>query len=131
MAMLGALHNISIGLAPHQLPALALSLGIVRKPFMARSRRGWMPLNKRQLETPVTPLSSDVMNRSLFGPCRCCNCPPQALVDLGSVKLFQLPSTNWIAQVRSVIIFSLENLAFYHLRGSTLSLLEYRFGRPC
>ena len=48
-----------------------------------------MPLHNRQFGTPATPLSSEVMKRSLFSTCRCYNRLPQALVDVGSVQLFQ------------------------------------------
>ena len=89
IAMLGVLHKISLGLAPSQLAALFLVVGTIWEPFLARNLRGWMPLHNRQLGTPATPMSSEIMKRSLFGTCRCYNRLPQALVDVGSVKLFQ------------------------------------------
>ena len=89
MAMLGVLHKISLGLAPSQLAALFPVVGTIWEPFLARNLRGWMPLHNRQLGTPATPMSSEVMKRSLFGTCRCYNRLPQALVDVGSVKLLQ------------------------------------------
>ena len=87
--MLGVLHKISLGLAPSQLAALFPVVGTIWEPFLARNLRGWMPLHNRQLGTPATPMSSEVMKRSLFGTCRCYNRLPQALVDVGSVKLLQ------------------------------------------
>ena len=88
MAMLGALHKITLGLAPSQLSDLFPILGTVREPFLTRNLRGWMLLHNRQLGTPATSMSSGIMNRSLFGICRCYNLLSQAMINLGSVKLF-------------------------------------------
>ena len=46
-------------------------------------------LRSKQLHTPVTFESTDLMQRSLFGLARCYNALPQRLVDIGSVKGFQ------------------------------------------
>ena len=89
MAMLGTLHKITLGLAPHQLSALFPILGTVSEPLMARRLRGWKPRHDRQLGTPASFMSSDRMKRSMFGLCRCYNLLPQELVSLPSVKLLQ------------------------------------------
>ena len=89
MAMLGALHKITLGIAPNQLSVLFLIMGAVSEPLMARRVRGWTPRHNRQLGTPASCMCTDRMKRSLFGFCRCYNILPQTLVDLGSVKLFQ------------------------------------------
>ena len=89
MAMLGALHKITLGIAPNQLSALFPILGTVSEPLMTGRLRGWTPRHNRQLGTPASFMCSDRMKRSLFGFCRCYNLLPQTLVDLGSVKLLQ------------------------------------------
>ena len=87
--MLGALHKITIGIAPPQLAALFPVIGTVSEPLLASNLRGWRPRHTRQLDTPASFRSSETMKRSLFGLCRCYNLLPQALVDLPSVKLLQ------------------------------------------
>ena len=89
MSMLGALHKITLGIAPGQLSALFPILGTVAEPLMARRLRGWKPRHDRQLGTPASFMSSDRMKRSMFGLCRCYNLLPQELVSLPSVKLLQ------------------------------------------
>ena len=89
VAMLGALHKITLGIAPNQLSALFPILGTVSEPLMAGRLRGWTPRHNRQLGTPASFMCSDRMKRSLLGFCPCYNLLPQTLVDLGSVKLLQ------------------------------------------
>ena len=89
MAMLGVLHKVALGSAPDQLKVLFPVLGHVQEPYLLQRLRRWRPLHKRQLQTPASSFSTDVMKKSLFGLARVYNVLPQHLVDLSSVKLFQ------------------------------------------
>ena len=94
MAMLGALHKVTLNTAPDQLKALFPARGFVVEPFLRRRLRGWRPLHNKQLHTPASFLSTEVMKRSLFGLARCYNFLPQELVAKHNVKLFQR-SLQW------------------------------------
>ena len=89
MAMLGALHKLNLGLAPLQLLELFPLRGTTEEPLRRQQLRGWRPLHTKQLETPATFRSSDVMKRSLFGLVHCYNRLPQKVVDTKCVKTFQ------------------------------------------
>ena len=89
IAMMGAFHKITLGIAPSQLAALFSVFGIVPEPPVARNLRGWRLLRNRQLSTPASPMSSAVMKHSVFGICRCYNRLPQHIVDLRSAQLLQ------------------------------------------
>ena len=89
MGMLGSLHKLNLGTAPDQLAVLFPLVGTVTEPLSLQRVRAWRPLHSKQLHTPVTFESTDLMQRSLFGLARCYNALPQRLVDIGSVKGFQ------------------------------------------
>ena len=89
MGMLGALHKLNLGTAPAQLAALFPLLGTVPEHLSRQRLRGWRRLHNRQLSTPETFKSTDLMKRSLFGLARCYNTLPQCIADSGSVKLLQ------------------------------------------
>ncbi len=89
MAMLGALHKVTLGLASAQLRELFPVQGQVQEPFLRQRLRYWRPLHDKQLRTPASASSTEVMKRSLFGLALCYNLLPQDLVSLTSVKLFQ------------------------------------------
>ena len=89
MAMLGALHKVTLGLASAQMQALFPVIGHVLEAYLLQRLRRWRPLHNRQLQTPCSRSSTEQMKRSLFGVARCYNLLPQDLVDTNSVKLFQ------------------------------------------
>ena len=89
MGMLGALHKLTLGTAPQQLAALLPSLGAVAEPRLRQGLRGWRPLHDKQLRTPCSFRSTDLMKRSLFGLALCYNALPQDLANVSNVKLFQ------------------------------------------
>ncbi len=89
MAMLGALHKLSLGTAPPQLALLLPARGVVHEPAQRQRLRFWRPLHDKQLSTPCGFRSSDLMKRSLFGLALSYNTLPQAAVDCRTVKLFQ------------------------------------------
>ena len=101
MAMLGALHKITLRIAPAQLIALFFV------PSATRSchRHGRTRLRSAafatleashdcQLHTDAHFQSSDVLLRSLFGLVRCYNTLPQQVVATKSVKDFQRSLQN-------------------------------------
>ena len=91
MAMLGALHNVTLGTAPAQLRLLFPPLGApptVPNNWQQRLRN-LRALHDRQLSTAATPFSTDTFARSLFGLVNLYNKLPQHLVECTSVKLFQ------------------------------------------
>ena len=88
IAMLGALHKVTLGTAPAQLALLFPLRGIVAEREN-RMLRYWRPLHNKQLATAAKFSSSDIMKRSLFGLCLCYNKLPQQLVDCKTVSLFQ------------------------------------------
>ena len=61
MAMMGALHIITVGIAPQQLAAFFLVVGVVHEPLLARLLRGWSTLQQRQVSTPDSFMFSKVM----------------------------------------------------------------------
>ena len=89
MGMLGALHKVNLNRAPLQLQVLFPRLGVVHEPLARQRLRRWRPLHNKQLATPATRYSSDVMRRSLFGLVHCYNTLPQRIVDASSVKQLQ------------------------------------------
>ena len=89
ISMLGALHRVVLGCAPPQAAALFPVLGVVDEPFRRQFLRHWRPLHNRQMATPVTFASTDVLKRSVFGLVRCYNRLPQEIVDISSVKKIQ------------------------------------------
>ena len=89
MAMLGALHKLNLGLAPKQMQELFPLVGTRVEPLWKHRLRWWRPLHNKQLQTPATYRSSDVMKRSVFGLANLYNALPQFVVDKTSVKAFQ------------------------------------------
>ena len=91
MAMLGALHKVTLGTAPAQLRLLFPPLGAPPTvPYKWQVRlRSLRALHDRQLSTAATPFSTDTFGRSLFGLVNLYNWLPQHLVECTSVKLFQ------------------------------------------
>ena len=89
MAMLGVLHKVNLDQAPDQLQVFFRRLGARQEPPLRQRLRFWRPLHCKQLNTPATSLSSDVLRRSLFGLAHCYNALPQRLVDFTSVKALQ------------------------------------------
>ena len=89
MAMLGALHKLNLHLAPRQMQELFPLVGTRAEPEQRQRLRGWRPLHNRQLDTPATYRSSDVLKRSVFGLAHCYNALPQSTADKTSVKDFQ------------------------------------------
>ncbi len=89
IAMLGALHRITLGLAPPQMAILFPGIGAIAEPAARQNLRYWRPRHNRQLATPVTFRSSDVLQRSVFGLVGCYNRLPQQVVDISCVKGFQ------------------------------------------
>ena len=100
---------------------------------MARSLRSKMPLHNRHLGTPATPLSSEVVKRSVFGTCGCYNRLLQSLFDLVSVKLIQRHLQIGLRKFAQASIRDWHNLfsrqwhVFYRDKGSTLSMFHCRF----
>ena len=89
MGMPGALHKVTLGTAPEQLVVLLPRLGFLAEPLQRQRLRGWRPLHNRQLHTPCTFRSTNLMKRSLFGIVQCYNLLPQDVVNAGNVTLFQ------------------------------------------
>ncbi len=87
--MLGALHKLNLHLAPRQMQELFPLVGTRAEPEQRQRLRGWRPLHNRQLDTPATYRSSDVLKRSVFGLAHCYNALPQSTADKTSVKDFQ------------------------------------------
>ena len=67
MAMLGVLHKVVLGIAPPQLAVFFPCLEEVHEPLIQQRMRGWRSRHSRQLYTPCTDYSTDVLARSLFG----------------------------------------------------------------
>ena len=89
MAMLGALHKLNLGMAPEQMQELLPLVGSRVEPLWKHRLRWWRPLHNKQLQTPATYRSSDVMKRSVFGLANLYNALPQFVVEKTSVKAFQ------------------------------------------
>ena len=89
VAMLGALRKLNLGLAPKQFQELFAIIGKRDEPLLRQRLRWWRPLHTKQLGTPATNASSDVLKRSAFGLAHCCNYLPQTVVNKSSVKSFQ------------------------------------------
>ena len=93
MAMLGALHKVTLGVAPAQLMALfppRAAPAPSRFGHFDRQRlRYWRPLHTRQLHSEAGFQASDTLQRSLFGLVHCYNRLPPALVAEKTVKSFQ------------------------------------------
>ena len=94
IAMMGVLHRIVLGEAPPQLVALFPVLGAVSEPAGLQRLRGWRPRHTRQLATPATYNSTELLRRSLFGLVECYNWLPQKAVDCKTVKAFQRTLQN-------------------------------------
>ena len=89
IAMLGALHKVTLGLAPPQLAAF-FPRAIVRTSSFDRQRlRQWRPLHDKQLHSECVIASTDIMRRSLFGLVDTYNRLPQSIVDSIIIKSFQ------------------------------------------
>ena len=94
MAMLGALHKITLGIAPAQLMALfppipAPVTGTAARTLDRQRLRHWRPPHDCQLHTDAHFQSSDVLLRSLFGLVKCYNRLPQQVIAAKSVEEFQ------------------------------------------
>ena len=89
MGMLGTLHKLNLGTAPAQLKALFPLLGAATEPLQRQRLRHWRPLHSKQVYTPATFRSTDLMKRSLFGLVHCYNYLPKEVVDSKTVKLLQ------------------------------------------
>ena len=89
MGMLGALHKVTLDLAPPQLQAMFPRIGCITEPQHRQRMRYWRPLHSRQLGTHATFLSSTVFKRSAFGLVHCYNALPQGVADLETVKAMQ------------------------------------------
>ena len=86
MAMFGALHKINLEKALLQFTVLFPRVGsVVELPFCQRLRF-WRPLHSKQLGTPASFTSSEVMKRSVFGLVHCYNALPQRVADTTSVN---------------------------------------------
>ncbi len=99
MAMLGALHKVNLNLAPKQLQELFARVGTREDPPLRQRLRWWRPLHTKQLGTPATNRSSDVMKRFLFGLAHCYNALPQSVVDKATVKDFQKTLQDALAKL--------------------------------
>ena len=87
--MLGALHKVTLGLAPPQLAAF-FPRAIVRTISFDRQRlRQWRPLHDKLLHSECVIASTDIMRRSLFGLVHTYNRRPQDIVDSITIKSFQ------------------------------------------
>ena len=94
MAMLGALHKVTLGIAPAQLMDLfpakpTLPVGMSAHSFDRQRLRHWRAPHDCQLHTEAHFQSSNVLLRSLFGLVFCYNKFPQHVVAAKSVKEFQ------------------------------------------
>ena len=93
MAMLGALHGVTLGVAPAQLMALFSSTtppsATHAHQFDRQRLRHWRPPHSKQLRTEAHFQSSDVFLRSVFGLVVCYNKLPRRIVDTKGVKIFQ------------------------------------------
>ena len=94
MAMLGALHKITLGIAPAQLMALFPPLpaplsGTGARAFDRQRLRHWRPPHDCQLHTEAHFQSSDVLLGSLFCFVKCYNKLPQHAAAARNVKDFQ------------------------------------------
>ena len=94
MAMLGALHKVTLGIAPAQLMDLfpakpTLPVGTSAHSFDRQRLRHWRAPHDCQLHTEAHFQSSNVLLRSLFGLVFCYNKLPQHVVAAKSVKEFQ------------------------------------------
>ena len=98
MAMLGALHKLNLGLAPKQMQELFPLVGSRVEPLWKHRLRWWRPLRNKQLQTPATYRSSDVMKRSVFGLANLYNALPQFVVEKTSVKAFQKTLQNALSE---------------------------------
>ena len=89
IAMLGVLHKVVLGIAPKQISDLFPILGVVDEPFLRQRVRHFRPLHDKQISTQADFMSTDLMQRSLFGLVRCYNQLPQSVVESKSVRAFQ------------------------------------------
>ena len=89
MAMLGALHKVTLGLAPPQLAAFFPPRVRPANLYERQRLRYLRPLHDKQLHTDCGITATDVMRRSLFGLVHAYNQLPQRVVDQKTVKGFQ------------------------------------------
>ena len=89
MAMLGALHKVTLGLAPPQLAAFFPRAAGRTTSFDRQRLRHWRPLHDKQLHSECAIDSTDIMRRSLFGLVHLYNRLPQRTVGQLSIKSFQ------------------------------------------
>ena len=89
MAMLGALHKVTLGLAPPQLAAFFPRAAGRTTSFDRQRLRHWRLLHDKQLHSECAIDSTDIMRRSLFGLVHLYNRLPQRTVGQLSIKSFQ------------------------------------------
>ena len=91
ISMLGLIHKVVLGLAPHQLSEF------IRPATVMHVCRGWafnFPRHSRQLHDPIDGSCSRIMERSILCLVYSYNCLPQHAVDHKTVKGFQRTLQN-------------------------------------
>ncbi len=92
--MLGALHKVTLDIAPPQLAALFPRKGVVVEHTYAHRTRNWRPLHDKQLHSFADIDSTETMRRSLSGLVHSYNFLPQRAVKCNTVKSSQKTPQN-------------------------------------
>ena len=128
--MLGVLHKVNLGTAPAQLQLLLGKVGTVHEPPGRQHLRYWRPLHDKQLATPASWESTDVLQRSLFGLAHCYNALPQLVVDSPSVKSLQHKLQGALLTLAEKVGSDWSRLFAGNWRGFPRAHLDVLFG-PC